>query len=190
MAVNNGYPQNQPTVIGDGLPGGGAWPWGPRGVGPVAPGRCLIYLATAGSRITRQMLSENSRSVKSRRPPFSGTGITPTGGTLDLFVCACPPLGAGVRCQRVGLVGALASFHLPCRGTRPVFPCLIIVARDQPGLLATLTALYGHVAGVEIRVDRRRGQPDSWRGDPGNRRSPPSLETDLRDHGFIVIPRP
>jgi hypothetical protein len=65
-----------------------------------------------------------------------------------------------------------------------MFPCLIIAARDQPALLTALTALYGHGAGVEIRVDRRHGQPASWRGDPEDRRSPPSLDTDLRDHGF------
>jgi hypothetical protein len=70
-----------------------------------------------------------------------------------------------------------------------MFPCLIIVSRDQPELLATLTSMYGHQAGVEIRFDRRHGQPESW-WESGDRRSPANPDTDLQDHGFIVIPRP
>ena len=71
-----------------------------------------------------------------------------------------------------------------------MFPCLIIVSRDQPELLATLISIYSQEGEVEIRFDRRHAQPESWGRKPGNRRSPPSLDTDLQDHGFIVIPRP
>ena len=71
-----------------------------------------------------------------------------------------------------------------------MFPCLIIVSRDQPELLHALLALYGHVGGVEIRFDRRHGLPWTGMGDKADRRSVPSPDTDLRDHGFIVVPRP
>ena len=69
-------------------------------------------------------------------------------------------------------------------------PCLIIVARDQPELLRALMSLYGHESGVQIRFDQRHGLPWTGTGDIPARRSPPSLDTDLEDHGFIVIPRP
>ena len=71
-----------------------------------------------------------------------------------------------------------------------MFPCLIIVSRDQPKLLYALISLYGHEGGVEIRFDRRNGHPRTGVGDKADRRSPPSPDTDLQDHGFIVIPRP
>lgn len=57
-------------------------------------------------------------------------------------------------------------------------------------LLHALTALYGNEDGVEIRFDQRHGQPRTGMGDELDRRSPPSPDTDLQDHGFIVIPRP
>jgi len=47
-----------------------------------------------------------------------------------------------------------------------MFPCLIIVSRDQSDLLNALLALYGQEAGVEIRIDRRAGLPWTGRGDP------------------------
>ena len=71
-----------------------------------------------------------------------------------------------------------------------MYPCLIIVSREEPGLLRALMGLYGHESGVQIRYDRRCGLPWSGTGDMPARRSPPSLDTDLGDHGFIVIPRP
>jgi len=70
-----------------------------------------------------------------------------------------------------------------------MFPCLIIVSRDQPKLLHALISLYGHEDGVEIRFERRDGLPRTGTSDRPDRRSPPSPDTDLQDHGFIVIPR-
>jgi len=71
-----------------------------------------------------------------------------------------------------------------------MYPCLIIVARDEPELLRALMSLYGHEPGVQIRFDQRHGLPWTGMGDIPARRSPPNLDTDLEDHGFIVIPRP
>jgi len=71
-----------------------------------------------------------------------------------------------------------------------MLPCLIIVARDQPELLHALLALYGHEDRVEIPFDQRQGLPWTGPGDPPARRSPLCPDTDLLDHGFIVIPRP
>jgi hypothetical protein len=71
-----------------------------------------------------------------------------------------------------------------------MFPCLVIVSRDQPELLATLASIYGHESEVEVRFDRRHGQVESWKGEAGDRRSPPNPDTDLQDHGFVVICRP
>jgi hypothetical protein len=71
-----------------------------------------------------------------------------------------------------------------------MFPCLIIVSRDQPELLHALLAHYGHEEEIEIRFDRRRGLPRTGMGGKPDRRSVPSPNTDLRDHGFTVIPRP
>ncbi len=71
-----------------------------------------------------------------------------------------------------------------------MLPCLIIVARDQPELLDALIVLYGHTEGVEVRFDRRLGLPWTKDGDRPDRRGPPHPDTDLLDHGFIVIPRP
>ena len=67
--------------------------------------------------------------------------------------------------------------------------CLIIVARDQPELLAQLAFMYAHEANVEVCFDRR--QTALWTGmsDRPDRRSLPRPDTDLQDHGFIVIPR-
>jgi len=67
--------------------------------------------------------------------------------------------------------------------------CLIIVARDQPDLLARLAFLYAHEAGVEVCFDRRQGQTGPGMGDRPDRRYPPRPDTDLHAHGFIVIPR-
>jgi hypothetical protein len=56
--------------------------------------------------------------------------------------------------------------------------------------LATVTSIYGHKGEVEIHFDQRHGQLGSWKGNEGDRRSPPSPDTDLQDHGFVVICRP
>jgi hypothetical protein len=84
----------------------------------------------------------------------------------------------------------LVSVLHPCPGSRSVFPCLTIVSRDRPHLLRASLSLYGHERGVQNRFDRRHGLPWTATGDPPARRSPPTLDTDLQDHGFIVIPRP
>jgi hypothetical protein len=68
-------------------------------------------------------------------------------------------------------------------------PCLVIVALDQPELFARLTALYAREPWIEIRLDRRQAAPGTGMGSRPERRSPPSPDTDLHDHGFIVIPR-
>lgn len=67
---------------------------------------------------------------------------------------------------------------------------LFIIARDRPELLGTLAAIYGQKAEVEIHFDRRQGQPETGRGDRPDRRARPNRDTDLQDHGFLVIPRP
>ena len=67
---------------------------------------------------------------------------------------------------------------------------LIIVSRDRPDLLATLAIAYGQTGKAEIRFDRRQGQPWTGTGDRPDRRSQPHLDTDLQEHGFLVIPRP
>lgn len=68
--------------------------------------------------------------------------------------------------------------------------CLVIVSRDRPELLETLASTYDHEGEVEILVDRRQRQLWSGMGNRADRRSPPSRDTDLQDHGFIVILRP
>ena len=68
--------------------------------------------------------------------------------------------------------------------------CLIIVARDQPDLLAQLAFMYAHAAEVEVCFDRRQGEPWTGSEDQQDRRVPPRPDTDLRGYGFIVIPQP
>jgi len=43
--------------------------------------------------------------------------------------------------------------------------CLIIVARDQPELLAQLAFMYAHEENVEVCFDRRQAQPWTGMGD-------------------------
>jgi len=66
----------------------------------------------------------------------------------------------------------------------PVF--LIIVARDRPELLAQMQRVYADASEVEVRGDRRQGQP--WPGPDArpDRRARRSRDTELRDRGFIV----
>lgn len=66
---------------------------------------------------------------------------------------------------------------------------LIVVARNQPDLLAQLAFMYAHEANVEVCFDRRQGEPWPEIAHRPDRRSPPRPDTDLQDHGFIVIPR-
>ena len=67
--------------------------------------------------------------------------------------------------------------------------CLIIVARDQPELLAQFALMYAHEAEIEVCFDRRQGELCTGLSDRPDRRFPPRPDTDLQDHGFIVIPR-
>ncbi len=66
---------------------------------------------------------------------------------------------------------------------------LIIVSPDRRDLFSRLIAAYAHRGEIEIRFDRRRGQPWTGPGDTPDRRSRHDLDTDLRSQGFIVIPR-
>ncbi len=68
--------------------------------------------------------------------------------------------------------------------------CLVIVSRDRPDLMRALhSVIYGPEGSVEIRFDQRHRQIQGWREDGGDRRSSRTRESDLRDHGFVVIPR-
>jgi hypothetical protein len=67
--------------------------------------------------------------------------------------------------------------------------CLVIVARDQPELFERLTSIYRDEEWIEILVDRRHGAPGPEMASGSDRRSPPTPQTDLREHAFIVIPR-
>jgi len=106
---------------------------------------------------------------------------------MSPFVLAS--LGAGMTSRGMASQG-IGVLPAPLSGDIPMYPCLIIVSREEPGLLRALMGLYGHESGVQIRYDRRHGLPWSGPGETPARRSPPSLDTDLKDHGFIVIPRP
>lgn len=68
--------------------------------------------------------------------------------------------------------------------------CLVIISRDQPGLFERLTSIYRDEEWIDILLDRRHGEPAIGRGSGPDRRFPPRPETDLQDHGFIVIPPP
>jgi hypothetical protein len=67
---------------------------------------------------------------------------------------------------------------------------LVIVARDRPELWATWTCVYDGAERIAIYFDRRQGQPWTGTGDRPDRRARPNRDTDLQDHGFLVIPRP
>lgn len=67
---------------------------------------------------------------------------------------------------------------------------LVIIARDRPELLPTLAFTYGQKGEVEIHFDRRQGLPCTGMADRPERRSQPSLDTDLQEQGFLVISRP
>ena len=67
---------------------------------------------------------------------------------------------------------------------------LVIVSRDQPELLKTLTSIYRYEKAVEIRLDRRHGQLDSVMREGGDRRSPLPRDALLREHGFVVVSQP
>ncbi len=66
---------------------------------------------------------------------------------------------------------------------------LIIVSRDRPDLVESLTSSYGQTGEIEIHLDRREGGAISaWRGHGTDRRVDGSI-TDLEAHGFMVIPQ-
>ena len=67
---------------------------------------------------------------------------------------------------------------------------LVIIARDRPEFWVTWASFYGGAGKVEVLFDRRQGQPWPGRGDRPDRRTQPHRDTDLQDHGFLVIPRP
>lgn len=67
--------------------------------------------------------------------------------------------------------------------------CLIIVSRDQHDLRARLTTLYAGEEWIEIRLDRRTGQPWSGTGERADRRVAPRLDPELTAHGFAMIAR-
>lgn len=68
--------------------------------------------------------------------------------------------------------------------------CLVIVSRDRPDLLHTLSSvIYGPEDSFEIRFDQRHRQLQGWRGEDRERRTALGRDADLRDHGFMVIPR-
>ena len=68
--------------------------------------------------------------------------------------------------------------------------CLVIVSRDRPDLLHTLSSvIYGPEGSLEIRFDQRYRQIQDWRGEDRERRIALGRDSDLRDHGFMVVPR-
>lgn len=67
---------------------------------------------------------------------------------------------------------------------------LVIVARDRPELLAIWCDLYGGDVGVEIRLDRRQGEPWTGRGPRPDRRVHLPRHRGLHEQGFLMIPRP
>jgi hypothetical protein len=68
--------------------------------------------------------------------------------------------------------------------------CLVIVSRDRPDLLHTLSSvIYGPEGSLEIRFDQRYRQLHGWRDEDQERRITLGRESDLRDHGFMVVPR-
>jgi hypothetical protein len=68
--------------------------------------------------------------------------------------------------------------------------CLVIVSRDEPELFERLISLYAQDDWIEILRDRRQGGPWTEAGATPDRRSPPRPDSDLKDHGFIVIQQP
>lgn len=68
-------------------------------------------------------------------------------------------------------------------------PCLIIVGRDQADLFNRLTALYTGEDWIEIRLDRRTGQPWSGTGACPNRRAAPHRHAELTAHGLAMVTR-
>jgi hypothetical protein len=68
--------------------------------------------------------------------------------------------------------------------------CLVIVSRDRPDLLRTLSSvIYGPEGSLEIRLDQRYRQLQGWKGEDRERRTALGRDSDLEDHGFMVVPR-
>ncbi len=75
-------------------------------------------------------------------------------------------------------------------------PCLVVVARARPDLCENLRQEFAADPSVEFIVDRRAGwgrrrtrewvAVDRRRGD---RRRPPSVDTDQTQRDFVIIPR-
>ena len=67
---------------------------------------------------------------------------------------------------------------------------VIIVSRDRPDLWETLAIVYSRQAQVEIRFDRRRGEPWTGTGDRPDRRAATHRDSVLREQGFLAILQP
>jgi len=75
-------------------------------------------------------------------------------------------------------------------------PCLIVVARARPDVFERLQHQFARDKRVEVVLDRRsawgrrrtheRQYEERRRGD---RRQPPSVETDLTLYDFVIVPR-
>ncbi len=73
--------------------------------------------------------------------------------------------------------------------------CLIVVSRAETELWQYMAQHYGEFKGVRVLLDRRQWRrrqlrelhhPERRRGD---RRRPLSMENDLRDQPFVVVPQ-
>lgn len=76
--------------------------------------------------------------------------------------------------------GSAATAPLDRRESADTDHWIILVARDQPELLAHLVRAFASDSKVEIIMDRRRNYS----------RNPPGMEDRLRIHGAAVIKRP
>ena len=72
---------------------------------------------------------------------------------------------------------------------------LIIVARDQPDLWHYLAEQFAKQNEVRVLQDRRqwerRQRRQTWEPErrTADRRSPPSINTDLRHRSFLIVPQ-
>jgi hypothetical protein len=74
--------------------------------------------------------------------------------------------------------------------------CLVVVSRTRPDVFDYLRTSFAGDDRVEVLVDRRSGwgrrrkkrlrEPERRQGD---RRRPPSVETDLTLNGYLIVPR-
>ena len=75
----------------------------------------------------------------------------------------------------------------------PEIRCLFIVARDQPDLSHHLRRDFAAEDGVQVLLDRRRGeqrqrnQPHEGERRQTDRRQPLSVDNDLRYRSFLIV---